>query len=371
MYLFPLIFLIFSLLVMIDFLRYIFTGKHFLTGTLFRTTEIFTVIINPYLGLSILDMGEKNDCCTDSAAFSPDHRITIYALIVICILGYFYLSYRKKMSSPVIEVLFNSVIVIGLILNIFVAIQFNELIFWFLGHIPIIILFLYSLIKNHQIWQRSNANMKSNYENKLELFCWQLLNWKFLQKAPIFMVICLPVLLICISILMLFGQRPDSLILAFTDTYKHGFSQLDCSNVVCPDGHFLCTIAASGHTGLVKPVRNGVRHGHGIKVNRQLLISNAFEDLLEERLPYLHRPIRMTYNIIGGNFAKLYSMLSNKWISDIIYLLMKPFEWIFLVILYTSDNNPENRIAKQYLHTAHRKTIDEIIFAGEKCNGNK
>ena len=36
---------------------------------------------------------------------------------------------------------------------------------------------------------------------------------------------------------------------------------------------------------------------------------------------------------------------------------MKPLEWFFIVILYTFEQNPENRIAKQYLNPLDRKEI--------------
>ena len=35
--------------------------------------------------------------------------------------------------------------------------------------------------------------------------------------------------------------------------------------------------------------------------------------------------------------------------ADITYLVMKPLEWIFLLVLYLTDRKPEDRIAKQYL----------------------
>ena len=44
-----------------------------------------------------------------------------------------------------------------------------------------------------------------------------------------------------------------------------------------------------------------------------------------------------------------YSIFNNKYISDLIYIGMKPLELLFLLTLYTFDKKPENRIAKQYL----------------------
>lgn len=356
-----LIILIFPVFVMIDFLYHVFTGNHILKGGFFRITELVMIVLFPLIVLLFEDAGLVNDCCTDSALFSPGHRTIIYLLICICVVAYFYLSYRRSLLTPLAEVALNSIILIGIVLNVFIAIQLNEFFTWFFGTCPIIILFIYILIKNHQLWKNSDGNKEEYYTNKFTLICWRILNWNLFQKLPILFIACLPVLLIIISFLMLFGQRPDSFILAFTDTYKHGLSQLDCSGVVCPDGHFLCTIAASGHNKIVKPIRKGIRHGCLIKVNRQLLISNAFEDLLQEKLPHLHKPVRKTYNLIGGNFAKMYVVLSNKWISDIIYLLMKPLEWSFLIVLYLFDRNPESRIAKQYLYPEHRRTVDRVF----------
>ena len=35
--------------------------------------------------------------------------------------------------------------------------------------------------------------------------------------------------------------------------------------------------------------------------------------------------------------------------ADIIYILMKPLEWLFLIVLYSCDTRPENRISMQYI----------------------
>ncbi|WP_314165055.1 DUF6688 family protein, partial [Lachnoanaerobaculum gingivalis] len=42
-------------------------------------------------------------------------------------------------------------------------------------------------------------------------------------------------------------------------------------------------------------------------------------------------------------------LIKSKWIADIIYIVMKPLEWIFLMVIYMSDVHPENRIATQYM----------------------
>ena len=49
---------------------------------------------------------------------------------------------------------------------------------------------------------------------------------------------------------------------------------------------------------------------------------------------------------IGFPVARL---IKSKWIADIIYILMKPLEWIFLTVIYMIDVHPENRIATQYM----------------------
>ena len=41
--------------------------------------------------------------------------------------------------------------------------------------------------------------------------------------------------------------------------------------------------------------------------------------------------------------------IKSAWSADITYLIMKPLEWLFLVVLYLFDEKPENRICRQYL----------------------
>lgn len=154
-----------------------------------------------------------------------------------------------------------------------------------------------------------------------------------------------PLLGILIGILLLFGQKPDAVIKAFTETSDWNLSQRVAPQNISYDEHYLCTVAAGGHESIVRPKRLGVRHGHQVIVNRQLCIANAFEQVLEERTPRFHRAVRHFYDTYGFPVARL---IRSKYTADFIYFLMKPLEWIFLIVLYLTDVNPENRIAIQY-----------------------
>ena len=154
-----------------------------------------------------------------------------------------------------------------------------------------------------------------------------------------------PLLGIIICVLLLFGQRPDSAVRAWTETSDWNLSQKIAPQNIYYDEHYLCTVAAGGHRKVVKPIRMGVRHGHPVIVNRQLCVANAFEQIMEERVPRLHKRIRNIYDKYGFPVAKL---IRSPYIADGIYILMKPLEWFFLIVIYMTDVKPENRIAVQY-----------------------
>jgi hypothetical protein len=198
--------------------------------------------------------------------------------------------------------------------------------------------------------------------NRFGQTAWKILNLKPIVKFPVILVLCLPILVLITAILLLAGQKPDSIVRAFTETYKHGFSEWDykCANVEC-GGHYLCSVAANGHRSVVKPKRIGIRNGRYIICNRQLLISNAFEELIAENCPLLHKSIRKQYNKVGRFIHRYYGIFNNKLVSDFIYFIMKPLEWFFLITLYTFDRKPENRIAKQYLSKEDRQQMESVF----------
>ena len=49
--------------------------------------------------------------------------------------------------------------------------------------------------------------------------------------------------------------------------------------------------------------------------------------------------------------------------ADLVYLLMKPLEWLFVIILYLFDPAPECRIARQYTAGKSAKNWSEKTYA--------
>ena len=160
------------------------------------------------------------------------------------------------------------------------------------------------------------------------------------------LLLTLPLLCVIVVILLLCGQKPDSAIRAFTETSDWTLSTKISPPEVMVDAHYLCTVALRGHEKLVRPTLMGLRRGERIVVNRQLCVANAFEQLLEERTPRFHRAVRKFYDTYGYPISR---NIRTPLAADIVYLIMKPLEWLFVAVLYLFDEKPENRIASQYL----------------------
>lgn len=350
--LFPLL----TIAIVIDFLSFIFAGKRKYEPSLTRVLEFAGLVVLPFIYLSFLD-DSTNDCCNDSATFSPGHKLTIHVLVGICIAVYYYSSLKSRIASPIIEVLVNSVLVFGFVFNVFVGIQVGDM-FWYLGNLPVGMLIVIRLVENHKLFIELHKDESLQANTKFEKIAWGVLKLNPFVKVPLILVIFIPFLTVITSVLLIFGQKPDSIVRAFTDTYKHGFSQLDymCDNVQC-GGHFLCSVAANGHRSVVNPLRYGERNGNRIICNRQLLVANAFEEIIQEKFPRIHKLIRKNYNKVGTLIHRHYHIFNNKYISDAIYIMMKPLELLFLLTLYTFDCKPENRISKQYLNKMDRLAL--------------
>jgi len=280
---------------------------------------------------------------------------TIIFIFVIGIAGYLYLRVRPlKKIPPLMAIISMSAMYLWVIEVLVFTVQVfkgdlsgDNLLDVYLLVYPVCIICIVArtvISKVHE-WQEYEMERAKIQSNLLLNFADKILSNSKLW--PIYAIIFMfPLLGTIIGILLLFGQAPDSVIKAWTETADWTLSLKEAPQNIEYDEHYLCTVAAGGHKKIVKPVRKGIRHGHEVIVNRQLCIANAFEQILEEKTPHFHKLVRRVYDRYGFPVARL---IKSKWIADIIYILMKPLEWIFLAVIYMSDVHPENRIATQYM----------------------
>lgn len=289
---------------------------------------------------------------TDGGTYTPISLESMPTFITICLIAvvsYILLRFLRKKLSPIIASLCYSGIFLGFVLTVVLTVQF-----WCdIQSIPtmLFLLFPYNYVlcsvrlMRNTVPELTQKIAQTNYNNKFLQLC-----KKILSKSASFMIflflLAIPMLIIVIIILLLFGQQPDSVIKMFTETAEWTLSQKIPPPRLDYNGHYLCTVAACGDKKVVKPLRAGKRNNELIIVNRQLLVANAFEDLIAERTPRLHKIIRKTYDRLGLPISK---HITTKFQSNIVYFIMKPLEWLFLLVLYTFDKKPENRIHRQYL----------------------
>lgn len=294
---------------------------------------------------------------------SREHVMTLIAIAVVGFLAYLILKYAGRHLAPLAKVFCIGGIYGGVIVNVLFLMQllcgarpvdispgqvFGENIVYILCEciVPVLFLIHVGRMFSSFIRQQAEEQEKIRYEgNGFLAGCNRFLckganlYWAaFLAMIPLYGIV--------ICILCLFGQKPDSVIKAFTQTSDWILSGEISPPPVEYDAHYLCTVSLRGHRGLVKPIRYGIRRGNRIVVNRQLCVANAFEQLLQERTPRFHKAVRHFYDTYGYPISK---WITNPWSADVVYLIMKPLEWIFVAVLYLFDEKPENRICSQYL----------------------
>lgn len=297
------------------------------------------------------------------APINPDYMLTFAVMCVMFAIGYLVWAFTSSQKRPpLLTVLCFSAMYVGVIESILFTIHImgmnytyencvknycftSELLYTLL--IPLNMLFILVRVLLHSVkTHETDPDRSSKVESNAFLSaCNRILNnakyWPLL--ALLFMI---PLLGILTMILALFGQAPDAAIKAFSETANYTFSTKIPPQNVFYDEHYLCTVAAGGHRRVVKPIRMGRRHGHDVVVNRQLMVANAFEQILEEKTPTFHKHVRDFYDRYGFPIARL---IKSKYVADIIWFIMKPLEWFFLFVIYLVDEYPEDRIARQYL----------------------
>ena len=281
---------------------------------------------------------------------SQQYRDVILILLFAGIISIVSLSaFKIEKIPPMLSALLTAFTAVGLILFTLVNVQLMKnfqplhLMLW----VYVLNLYLIAarrvrlniIAQVHKVRERQNV-FRSRFGTRLNS-----LMSKFSGMTALSFLLILPVILVFEVIYIILGQGADGFIKAFTETADWTFSQQTPPPPVDYEGHYLCTVAAGGHRKVVKPLRYGVRRGERIVVNRQLLIANAFEDMIKERFPGFHRSVRSFYDKHGYPISR---HITTQLRADIVYILMKPLELIFITALYLFDTEPENRIAVQY-----------------------
>ncbi len=266
--------------------------------------------------------------------------------------GFFALLYWKpEKMAPLASVLSIAAVIILNVINIAWALQlFCNMTDWsvicfYAYHLNILLLSA-DVIRTHMKNQAKYlSSKKEEFADRKNLWWLYMKVTKVSQYAlPVFMALFLIVAAFEIFAILA-GQGADAPIKAFTDTADWTFSKQIPPPPLEYDGHYLCTVAAGGHERVVKPIRLGRRRGAIIVVNRQLCIANAFEESIAEKFPKFHKWIRHVYDTYG---YPLSNIITTRGRADVVYFIMKPLEWVFLVYLYLTDTRPEIRINRQY-----------------------
>ena len=224
-------------------------------------------------------------------------------------------------------------------------------------HANILLLSAYAIQKQMRQQVVNIANKAANGKEH-KILQWLYLRMTSLSKYTIIVFVSLFFVIAVLEILfVLVGQGLDAPVKAFTDTADWTFSKQIPPPPIDYEGHYLCTIAAGGHKKIVKPLRLGLRKGKVIVVNRQLCIANAFEEVIQEKFPVFHKKIRHFYDTYGYPVSRY---ITSPIRADVVYILMKPLEWIFLIFLYLVDVHPEQRIHAQYGGSLNNEGCDFI-----------
>lgn len=288
--------------------------------------------------------------------FGGKHIITLIFYFIAFNVSFLLIWIRGHELPPLTKVLSFGFIIIGVILSVLILLQLSkhdttsidmysksDHVFYFVPA-PFFSIFISILTVVYVVKEGILTANDRTYSNKTLAKLNHFLAKK--SNSPVWIIILTaPLLLLVTAILILFGQDSNSLVKVFTETATWRFSQHLHPPILDHKGHYLCTVAASGDPKIVKPLRFGKRYGNTIIVNRQLLIANAFEEMVQDFSPRLHRFIRRNYDKYGYNLSK---KINNQQMSNLTYILMKPLEWGFLVSLYLFCPKPEQKINKQY-----------------------
>lgn len=329
-----------------------------------RGAIVMVVIYIALSALFALGMMIHDKPCTQAidpidncyAPFADQHLISLLAFFLLYHAALLCVWVKGRDLPPLTLVLMMAILFLGSIVNILVIVQVAShdtgSIDRYKGNdgtvlllpAPLFNLLISILLITQVVKEESRLARQRTFKNSFLRYCNSLLAGSY-HEAIWALLLLLPVWFMITLILILLGQDFNSLVKVFTDTATWTFSQKMHPPPLDHRGHYLCTVAARGNPKLVKPLRVGVRHGRPAIVNRQLMIANAFEEWIQDIAPALHKSIRQFYDRYGYNLSQKINSVKA---SNFTYIVMKPLEWAFLLLLYLFCTNPEDRIQKQY-----------------------
>lgn len=285
-------------------------------------------------------------------AISTEYSPMFVLPVFFGIIGLALMLYADPLKMPPLVSVFSIASVILLnVMSILFAIQVsanpitNLQFCFYVYHFNVLLVSVFAVREHMKAQSEYLGSRVEEFKDRKNLLWLYMKVTKVSQYAlPVFMAVFIIAGLLEIFA-VLAGQGADAPIKVFTDTADWTFSKQIPPPPKEYEGHYLCTVAAGGHEKVVKPVRLGRRRGAIIVVNRQLCIANAFEEAIAEQFPKFHRWIRHVYDTYGYPLSELITTPGK---ADIVYFLMKPLEWVFLLYLYLTDTRPEERINRQY-----------------------
>lgn len=307
-------------------------GKRSMRHAVHVLVGVLVMLIGPILGLLLAgaaDPCKKGVCEATYQPLSFPEAFTLVPLQIGAAFAFFLSIRRRERLSAPLEASITTLLLVGIVLHVVLAIQFVKA-------IPYVLFLLWPVLTPYfalpllVIELRARLRLRGGeYEPDR------------LGRA----LIGVPFVLGLYAVLsaLVLGSKTGG-VDTFLNTCTWPLSQLPVPPA--KDCHYLCTIAAQGEPRLVRPLRWGVRGGKPIVVNRQLAIANAFEDLLHERWPRFGRWARALYDRLAFPIS---SALTRRWLANVLYVAMKPAELLFfLTLLFFDPGDPEHRIDRMY-----------------------
>lgn len=336
----------------------VFEGLSLLMGVILSATLYNMWGIVPW-DRPVNSMASSLDSAYLHEPLSGEHAVFFLILCLLGMAAYLYLKFRESPMPPLATVILSLLVLSGCVCQILFLVQLgtsDDWIVFYLRILPVNFLLMSLFLFRDVLEKQAEIQKDQVYENRF-LRAVNTCLVRTSRWSRVFVFFLLPLLFICAILLLLFGQQPDGILRVFTETSDWTLSTKISPPPVTYDTHYLCTVSLRGHRKLVRPIRYGIRRGEKIVVNRQLCVANAFEELIQERTPRFHRAVRHFYDTYGYPISR---WIRTAAAADVVYILMKPLEWLFVAVLYLFDAKPENRIARQYLPAEELARSKEI-----------